>query len=224
MEQLFSGKVYEILPVSNGIVFSYFNRELNDEISEVSYKLVSFDNRRMTNATKSVYMMSKFGNTYKAILKLCSNNITVKSIILPGGKVFLLHEDGKAQFIDADGKPIWTGTLIYKNFLPSDILLFGDGLFVSYEEGNTIVKYSLATMHEEIRIGDGKSIFSGPCDMFLRDDNSVIVCNKKSKKLLSVDFNKYSVKEYESFDEPVYQFIESDSYRFVILESGLYIL
>ena len=168
-------------------------------------------------------MITKFGNSYKAVEKLCSNYITVKSIILPGGKVFLLHEDGTAQLVDADGEPVWTGTLIYRNMKPADIILFADGLWACYEEGNSLVKYSLTTMRQELRVGGKNSPFDRPCD-FYDENGEMIICNKNSSKILSLDLKTYNILEYETFDEPLLQYVSINGYRFVILESGLYIL
>ncbi len=223
MEQLFAGRVYEILPTSNGIIFSYLNKENEDGTVEVSYKMISFENRRITDVAKNVYMISKFGNGYKAVEKLCENYITVKSLILPGGKVFILLEDGTAQLVDSDGEPLWTGSLVYRNMVPSDIILFGEGLWCCYPEGNLLLKYSLVNMKYELRIGGNNSPFEGPCDLF-EEDNTLIVCNKNSKKLQSFNPQDYSILEYETFEEELLQYVNVSGYRFIVLESGLYVI
>lgn len=223
MEQLFEGKVYEILPTPDGIIFSYANKEFEDGMVEISYKMISFDTRRITDIAKNIYMINKFGNSYKAMEKLCSNYVTAKSIILPGGKVLILHEDGNAQVVDADGEPLWTGSLIYRNNLPSDILLFKDGLWVAYESADVLLKYSLQTMRVELRVGGNNSPFDGPCDLF-EEAGEVVVCNKNSKKIITVNLDTYNVLEYEEFEEPLLQYVCVKGYRFVVLESGLYVV
>ena len=99
MEQLFQGKVYEILPAQDGIIFSYLSKEYEDGKADISYKMISFDTRRITDVAKNIYMINKFGNSYKAVEKFCQNYVTVKSIVLPGSRVFVLHDDGTAQLI-----------------------------------------------------------------------------------------------------------------------------
>lgn len=223
MENLFCGKVYEVMRTTNGIIFSYLNREFEDGKVEVSYKMLSFDNRRITDIAKNIYMITKFGNNYKAVEKLCDNYITAKSILLPGGRVFVLHDDGRAQLVDADGEPLWMGTLIYRNLIPSDVILYNDGLWTAYEKGNALVRYSLTNMREELRIGGNNSPFDGPCNMF-DDGEELIICNKNSKNLIGINLDTYKATEIENFEEPVFQYVKVDIYRFVILESGLYIL
>ncbi|MBQ6848419.1 MAG: hypothetical protein IJO62_05860 [Clostridia bacterium] len=223
MEKVFNGKVFEILPTTNGIIFSYLSGEMEDGKTEVSYKMISFDNRRITDVAKNIYMITKFGNGYKGVERLCENYITAKSLILPGGKVFLLLEDGTAHLIDPEGDALWTGSLVYRGIVPSDIILFGEGLWACYPEGNLILKYSLTNMKQELRVGGKTSPFDGPCDLF-EEDNTLIICNKKSAKIQRLSIKNYDVLEYETFEEPLLQYVNVNGYRFVILESGLYVI
>ncbi len=223
MEQLFEGKVYEILPTSNGIIFSYQNKEFEDGNVVVSYKMISFDSRRITDVAKNVYMITKFGNGYKAVERLCENYIMVKSLILPGGKVFLLHKEGTAQLIDADGEALWTGSLVYRNMKPTDIILHKEGLWVTYPEADAVLKYSLNNMKQELRIGGKNSPFDGPCALF-EEENKLIICNKNSKKIISLDTETYDILEFETFEEELLQYVNINGYQFVVLESGLYII
>ena len=223
MEQIFAGKVYEILPTTNGIIFSYLNKELEDGAVEVSYRMISFDNRRVTDVAKNIYMISKFGNGYKAVEGYCENYITSKSILIPGGKVFLLHEDGTARLVDSDGETLWVGSFAYRNFVPSDVLLFGEGLWCCYPEANALIKFSLAGMKQELRVGGKTSPFNAPFDLF-EEEGRVMICNKGSKTLQSIDLADYSILEYETFEEPLYQYVNLNGYRFVVLESGLYVI
>ena len=223
MEQIFEGKVYELLPTSNGIIYSYLNKELEDGSVEVSYRMISFDNRRMTDVAKNIYMISKFGNGYKAVEGYCENYITAKSILLPGGKVFLLQEDGTARLIDSNGESLWVGSFVYRSFIPSDVLLYGEGLWCCYPQANVILKFSLTNMKQELRLGGKNSPFEGPCDLF-EDEGRMVICNRDSKKLQSINLDDYNILEFETFDEPLYQYVNINGYRFVVLESGLYVL
>lgn len=222
MENLFSGKVYEILPLTNGIIFSYKRDEL-DEGDYVEYKMISFDNRRISNVAKNTYLLTKFGTDAKDIRNLCQNYITVKSLVLPGGKVFLLEPDGKAMLADSDATVIWSGDLTYKSYKPADIALHSNALWAVYPEKNVLLKYNLSTMREELRIGGVKTPFSKPVDIFVKD-NHVIISNEISKKLVKINIIDYTLEELETFDEAVKQYIEVAGNRFVILESGLYII
>ena len=147
----------------------------------------------------------------------------VKSLVLPGGKVFLLEPDGKALLADSDATVIWSGDLTYKNYKPADIALHSNGLWAVYPEKNVLLKYNLSTMREELRIGGVKTPFAKPVDIFVKD-NSVIISNEDSKKLVKINLLDYTLEELETFEESVKQYIEVAGNRFVLLESGLYIL
>ena len=72
MKQLFEGEVYEILSIPNGIMFSYCKEVLDNQIV-VGYKMVNFDNGRMTDIAKNAYLGAKYGNNYQEIIKQCEH-------------------------------------------------------------------------------------------------------------------------------------------------------
>ena len=222
MKQVFSGEVYEMLPLSQGIIFSY-NKATVDNRVVVFYKMLSLDTGRITDITNHVYLLTKFGNNYKAVSSLCDNFITAKSIVLTGGKVFMIETDGTAKLLDADASPIWTGELKYRNDTPSDIGIYKNALWACYAKSNVMLRFNLATMREELRIGGRLSPFNRPQDMFIDGENAMI-SNSGSNKLTRLNLDSYSVFDYETFDEPVYQYVCVNDYQFVILKSGLYLI
>ena len=222
MTQLFEGKVYEILPLSNGILFSY-QKEIIDTDVVVAYKMLSFESGRITDIAKNIYLLSKFGSSYKAIAEHYENYITTKSLVLAGGKVFLLYTNGDAVLLDNDATPIWSGNLSYRTCNPSDIALFGNALWAAFPGCNVLIKYNLATMREELRIGGKVSPFLTPNDIFI-DQSRAVISNATGKNLVSIDLNTFELEELESFDQPVLQYMKTENHRFVVLESGLYLL
>lgn len=222
MKQIFDGEVYEILPLPNGIIFSYCKEIINEKVV-VAYKMINFDTGRSSDIAKNIYLLTKFGGNYKSVVKHCENYITVKSIVLSNGKVFLLFKDGRAKLIDTDSTIIWQGDFSYRSQTASDIVIHKNSLWACIPECNVLLRYNLNTMREELRIGGKKSPFDKPKSMFLEGDN-VTVCNQGSQKLVNVNLESYVVLDGEEFPEPVLQYIKADIYRFVILKSGLYIL
>lgn len=222
MKQIFSGEVYEILPISGGIIFSYCKEKTEDNVV-VAYKMLSFENGHFTDIAKNIYLITKFGNNYKAVVSLCDNYITVKSIVLPSGKVFLMSADGTARLLDNDAAPIWQGSLLYRTFAPSDIVLYKNALWASYAECNVLLRYNLNTLREELRVGGNKSPFERPKDIFIDGENAYI-SNLGSQRVIQLNLNTYSVSECEKFEEPIYQYVKVGDYRFVLLESGVYVI
>lgn len=222
MKKVFSGEVYEVLPISNGIIFSYC-KDVVEQSTVVAYKMITFDNGRFTDIAKNIYLLTKFGNNYKAVAAICDNYITAKSIVLPNSKVFLLSADGEARLLGADALPVWTGELKYRGCNATDIALYKNALWASFADCNVLLRYNLTAMREELRIGGNKSPFDKPSGLFV-DGDTVMVSNVGSSKLIEVNLNTYSVFDYEEFSEPVRQYAKVGENRFAVLDSGLYLL
>lgn len=222
MKKVFSGEVYEVLPISNGIIFSYC-KDVVDQSTVVAYKMITFDNGRFTDIAKNIYLLTKFGNNYKAVAAICDNYITAKSIVLPNSKVFLLSADGEARLLGADALPVWTGELKYRGCNATDIALYKNALWASFADCNVLLRYNLTAMREELRIGGNKSPFDKPSGLFV-DGDTVMVSNVGSSKLIEVNLNTYSVFDYEEFSEPVRQYVKVGENRFAVLDSGLYLV
>lgn len=222
MKQLFEGTVFDVLPTQNGILFSYHKDTLEDKIV-IGYKMLSFDTGRFSDVAKNIYLLTKFGHNYKAVLKYCNNYILTRSLVLPNSKVFLLKVDGEAILLDADASPIWQGSLTYRGNTASDIAIYKNNLWAAYSDCNVLLRYNLFNMREELRIGGNNSPFNRPKSMFVNGDTAII-CNSASQKLVSINLDSYAVKELEELPEPAIQYLESGKYRFVVLKSGIYAL
>lgn len=222
MKLIFDGEVYEVLALKGGMIFSYC-KEANDENVLVAYKMLSFDNGRFTSVENDIYLITKFGNNYKAVVALCDNYIKTKSIVLPSGKVFLMQPDGTAQLADNDGTAIWTGSLLYKGCVPTDITLHNNNLWACYPDCNVLLSYNLNTMKVELRVGGKTSPFNRPWTISANGD-CINVCNLDSQNIIEINLTNYKVREVESFEEPVYQYLEIAGNRFALLQSGLYLL
>ncbi len=211
-----------MLPISNGVIFSYC-KDVIEENTVVAYKMITFDNGRFTDIAKNIYLLTKFGNNYKAVAAICDNYITAKSIVLPNSKVFLLSADGEARLLGADALPVWTGELKYRGCNATDIALYKNALWASFADCNVLLRYNLTAMREELRIGGNKSPFDKPSGLFV-DGDTVMVSNVGSSKLIEVNLNTYSVFDYEEFSEPVRQYVKVGENRFAVLDSGLYLV
>lgn len=220
MKQIFEGTVFDILPTQNGILFSYHKDILEDKIV-VGYKMLSFDTGRFSDVAKNVYLVTKYGHNYKAVINYCNNYILTRAIVLPNSKVFILKIDGEAMLLDADATPIWQGSLTYRSCTASDITVYKNALWAAYSECNVLLRYNLFNMREELRIGGNHSPFDKPRGLYLKGDTAII-SNLGSQKLVGVNLDSYTVNEIREFSEPVSQYIESGKYSFVLLKSGIY--
>lgn len=222
MKKIFDGKIYEILPKPDGIVFPY-QKAVVDDGDVVWYKMLSLENANMTDISKNIYWNLKFGSNYAVAVNTANNFVATKALLLPNGRLLLCCENGQVFIIDSDGMLNIAGELKYRNSAPSGIAFYKNGIWASFEDSNVLIRFNISTMRTELRIGGKSSPFNRPENIFV-EDQIAYVCNAGSKSIVSVDLENYSVEEVYTFEEPVHSFVKSGKYEFVLLDSGLYVI
>lgn len=222
MKQIFNGKIYEVLPKSDGIIFPY-QKAVIDDGDVVWYKMLSFENSTMSDVSEMVFWNIKFGGNYSAALKLSQNFVCLKSIILPNGRLFLCDENGQVYIIDSDGLINIAGELKYRDELPTSIALYKNSIWASFADTNVLIRFNINTLRAELRIGGKSSPFNKPKNIFV-ENNFAYVCNFGSNNIVKVDLDNYSVDEVYTFEEGVHSYVKSGKYEFALLDSGLYLL
>ena len=222
MDKISPHKSLSLLALPAGFVFAY-QFEISTDTMKVGYKMVSFDTGKISNVTGSIYTLTKFGSEYKNFSKKIKNFIYCHSALLDDGRVFVVEKDGSAMLLDYDANPIWQGSLTYRGMAPSCIAAVGETLWAAYGDKNTIVKYNVNSMREELRIGGSSSPFQGPCSIFPAGAK-LFVCNSDSRDIWKIDTTNYTTELYYQFEEPIYDYKFIDKYEIVCLESGIYLL
>jgi len=220
MERIFEGEIYDIIPQPNGIVFSYCKDKSSDHIL-VSYKMLSLDTEKITDVAKNIYQLSKFGSNYRNIVSNFENHITVRSIVHTNGMVFVTERNGKAMLFGNDGTVLWEGSMLYRGNPPTDIAFHKNSIWSCYADSNVLLRFNIINIREELRIGGAKSPFDSPKSLFM-EENSVIVSNPASNKLIRVNLLNFDVEVYKEFTEAVYGYVRVRDNEFVLMESGLY--
>ena len=222
MKKIFDGKIYEILPKSDGIIFPY-QKAVVDEGDIVWYKMLSFENSLLTDVSQTIYWNMKFGSNYNVAVKVCKNFVSEKALILPDGSSLLCNENGQVFIIDTDGMINISGEIKYREAPPSDIAFYKNSIWASFKESNVLIRFNINTMRAELRIGGKTSPFDRPENIFINGEWAY-VCNEGSNKITKVNLESYLVEDYYNFEEPVYAYVKSGSYEFVLLQSGLYVI
>ncbi len=222
MKKIYDGKIYEVMPKTDGIIFPY-QKAVVEEGDIVWYKMLSFENQTMTDVSETVFWNIKFGSNYPIAIKLCKNFVSLKSIILPNGRLFLCDEKGQVFIIDNDGLINIAGELKYRDEIPSGIALYKNSIWASFSSTNVLIRFNINTMRAELRIGGKSSPFSSPKNIFIDGDNAY-VCNNSTNSIVKVNLENYSVDDYYNFEEGVHSFVKSGNYEFVLLDSGLYLI
>ncbi len=222
MKKIFDGKIYEVLPKSDGIIFPY-QKAVVDEGDIVWYKMLSFENSLMADVSETIFWNIKFGSNYAVALKLCKNFVSLKSIILPNGRLFLCADNGQTYIIDTDGLINITGELKYRDEAPSSIAFYKNSIWASFYDANILMRFNINTMRAELRIGGKSSPFNNPKSIFI-EGNFAYVCNSGANNIVKVDLENYSVDELYNFEESVHSYIKSGNFEFTLLDSGLYVI
>ncbi len=225
MKKLFSDEIYDILDFEGGFIVVYRRKEVEDRLV-VSYKSVALENGVVSQRTRSDYEFVKFGEHYKTFRFEGADFITAQSAKLPNGKTFIVTKNGDAKIIDSEGYAEWQGTVRYKDRGPSAIAHHNHTLWASFSESNSLIRFNLRTMREELRIGGSNdSSFSSPEGLWVNEPAGILtVCNAKGKNILDVNMKTYTVRERAVFEEPVHKYMCIDGKEFVLLDSGLYLL
>ena len=222
MKTIFKGEVYDIVPMANGFVFAYAKAKTEKNVV-VCYKMVNFENGIVTDVARNIYLLSKYGSNYSAATTFINNHITASAINLPNGKVFICTDEGLAYLLDSEGGLLWSGELKYKGKAPSGISIHRNSLWACFKDFNVLLRFNIASMREELRIGGNVSPLNAPSDIFIEGDCAV-VSSSGEKKLVKIDLNSYTVKDYKEFEETIYCYKKVKNYELVLLESGLYLL
>lgn len=222
MKKIFDGKIYEVLPKSDGIIFPY-QKAVVDEGDIVWYKMLSLENSLLTDVSETIYMNMKFGSNYNVAVNVCKNFVSEKALILPDGRTLLCSDNGQVFIIDTDGMINISGEIKYRDSAPSAIAYYKNSIWASFADSNVLIRFNINTMRAELRIGGKTSPFDTPEDIFV-DTDWAYVCNSGSNRIIKVNLESYSVEDYYNFEEPVYRYVKSGNFEFVLLESGLYVI
>lgn len=222
MDKISPHKALSLLPLPAGFIFAY-PFEIASETMKVGYKMVSFDTGKISNVTRNIYTLTKFGSEHRHFFGNIKNFIYCQSALFDDGRVFIVEKDGSAVLYDQSGLPVYEGSLTYGGCVPSCIAASGETLWAAFEDKNTIVKYNINSLREELRIGGSSSPFSRPRSIFPAG-TKLFVCNGETNDIWKIDTQNYSTELYYQFDEPVYDYKFIDKYEIVCLESGIYLL
>ena len=222
MQKLFDGEVYDIIPKSDGIVFSYCKGVVDEKVV-IGFQMISTENGTITDVANNIYLLAKYGPDYNIAVSLCDNFVTSKALLMPSGRLFVYTAEGEAHFIEGDGTVSLSGELKYRDHAPSDIALYKNAVWGCFAQNNVLIRFNPTTMREELRIGGVRSPFASPRSIFVRD-NIATVCNADSNKLTRVNLDSYTVEDYHEFTETVHGYVSVGKYEFVLLDSGLYVI
>ena len=222
MKKLYSSGALQLIPAAKGFVFMAKQNEVEDKFV-VAYKLYDLETFRESLVTRSVYLLAKFGPNFKFFEKELEDYINCVTVLLPDHGVFIAYPGGKCLRYDSECRLLWQGSVTYQSYGPGATALGGDGIWLSFPECDTVVKYKLSTMRPELRVGAGRSdLFIRPGALYL-EDGFLYVCSSSINKITRLKLSTFETEDYGSYIEPVKQFVKLDRRELVLTDSGIYI-
>ena len=222
MEKISEHKALSLLALPKGFLYAYCIEELENQMT-VGYQMVSFDTGKISNVSKSIYMLTKFGVDYKTFEDKIKNYLTCSTVLLDGGRVLITEKDGSATIFGNKKTPLWSGSLLYKNTAPRDVALSNGCLWAAYQEESTFIRYNATTLRQELRIGGSNSPVKNPENIFCSGNKIFVSCGV-TKEIWKLDVKNFSTEKYFEFEEPIHCYKFIDKYEIVSLDSGVYLI
>lgn len=159
--------------------------------------------------------------------RLCGALATMFPAIRPGFRMGIwpcFIPGGELGFFSKEGRPVWRGELTYRGAGVSDLAVDGDFFWSAVPEQNAVICFSTATKRIALRISGGtQRAFDGPCSL-VRYGRVLYVCNERSHQISTLSLDRYAVRDYQHFQEPVYKFFRWQKEEIAVLASGVYLL
>lgn len=223
MEKLLDPQLLEILPTTAGFLF--IRREMLDEAHiRLSFHEYLIKTREVVPVRRSVYLRRKFGPDYEKIVRSLGDYVSCDTARLSNGSTAVLYPGGELGFFSKGGRPSWRGALSYRGAGVTGLAADGDCFWSAVPEQNAVVCFSAATKRVALRVSSGAArSFEGPCAV-VRYGRVLYVCNERSCKICTLSLDRYAVRDYQHFQEPVYQFFRWQKEELAVLSSGVYLL
>lgn len=222
MKLIAKDKVFSLHPLPDGFLYSYLIEQVDEQL-KIGYKMVSFSGGKISNVTKNIYMLTKFGSAYKSFIDKINNYLTCFAIPLENGQCFIIETSGSAVLYGAEGEEIWADTLLYKKSAPGGIAVNGNSVWISFTDSNVLIRYDLKTLRQELRIGGEHSPFIKPTGLFPAG-SKIFICSEGDNCIWKMDCSTYHTELYYDFEEKVKDYKFINKYEIVVLESGIYLL
>lgn len=226
MKRIHKGSIFEVIPEANGMVFAFKvpereNAPVKSGEIPLDFNYYNYTTGKSERVKKDIYQLAKFGANYQKIVNTCENYVLARSVLLPEGRVLLVDTDGTATFFDGKGEVIKTGMIKYRTKVPYALSLGKDGLWGSFPESDSLVRFNLDTLKSELRIGKKGDCFARPMGI-VAAGNSLYISSSENNKLIKLDINSFETEDIYGFKEKIISYVTTGKREFVSLESGLY--
>lgn len=223
MKKICDIKIINPVQTENGFVFMT-PKESDGETAVINYKIYDFSTNEITPATRSVYLLNKFGLNFESFQGNFKKYLDCKIIPLPLKRQAVLYKNGIIEIYDNYSTVILTKDMCYENEAPCSMFCTGEYIWMSYKKNKSIIKYSVSGLIQQFRIGGKKNNSFGETEGIWADNDRVLFCDTENNKISQIDLNEFDISDYYKFHEPVYEYFKYKTNEIVFLDSGAYIL
>lgn len=223
MEKLLELQFSDILPTTSGFLF--VRREAIDETHiRLSFHEYLIRTREIIPVRRSVYLRRKFGADYETIVRSLGDYVSCDTARLSNGNTVVLYPGGELGFFAQEGRPFWRGELAYRGSGVSDLAADGAFFWSAVPEQNAVIRFSTVTKKVVLRVSGGAPhAFDWPSSV-VRYGRVLYVCNEGSGSICTLSLDRYAVRDYQHFHEPVYKFFRWQKEELAVLSTGVYLL
>ncbi|HOD02295.1 MAG: hypothetical protein BWY46_01075 [Firmicutes bacterium ADurb.Bin300] len=223
MKKLMDIDIVDIIPFSKGLIVARKDVLKNGSV-KVSFIGYDVKLERAAPVTKGVYLLNKFGPSYKPISEQIGDYVSCDVAILPNKHTAIVYTSGEVGIFDEKGTLYWTGDIFYKDCPVCSAAVENKYIWFVVPDFNCAVRYSPSAQKIILRIGaDTSTAFSRPVSLSNYDD-ILYICNYGSNKIRTISLRDYTVSDYKVFEEPVYKYIRTCDREIAALNSGVYML
>ncbi len=194
-------------------------------------KFYAFDkSKKLRIVNKDYFGLTTVGKNYKKIeAQLFGSLEDYCSTKGENGDIyFCTHQEDKIYRFDKNGNKtlewqvgIGVGHPIYDIKFESP-----DFIWLAFPTGQTVSKISISKQEEVFKIGeytweDDSEFLSYPESIFI-NENHLFIPNMGNNRLYQVDLKTKEMELIKTFDEKIWQYVQTEFGTFIVTDSGIY--
>lgn len=223
MQLVLNTQPLDIFPFEQGFIYSKKDTLDNGNI-KVSFFYYDRELQSTTPVAKRDYLALKFGDSYREIVETVGDFITCSVSFFQNGALTVAYDTGDTYIFNQNGEMVLNCTVRYQDASAQSPAVDEKHIWFVVPERNAVVSYSPSEQRVLLRVGGGRSkAFNNPVSITKILD-SLYICNADSCNIRVMKLQDYSVKDYKTFQEPVYKYFRVYDGEYALLESGLYSL
>lgn len=223
MKQILKIHITDIVPFSKGFLFVRQETLKNDDVKVSFFGYDAIDDS-IAPITKSVYLLNKFGPSFKPVAKQLGDYVSCDAGKLPGGSTAVIYTSGEMGIFSEKGELKWTGDLFYHDFPARDIAVENNHIWSVVPDMHAVIRYSVTANKVIMRIGGGAAgTFARPVAV-CGYDGILYICDRETYRIKTINLADFTVDDYRQFEEPVHKYLRAAGKEFVVLNSGVYML